>query len=503
MKILFYLPSPLYEPHFGVLFDEAERLRREGNKIHIIICNGFFDVCVTNSSGDSAVCRSCISQTHKFVNKFSNNFYIHNIKDYSDNSIKYKKFNYNSVSDIKKIEYRGAKIGFASLSTYISETRNLNPLVDDKFKFYFDDLLLQSCVLTNAINNAIDDIKPDLVCLFNGRFFDSRPIFDVARQKNIDTTSYDASGDANKIYVMQIFHNVTPHNIENNTFYINHYWDDPVVKIEDKIDIARDFFQKKRDHIFTSDVVYTKRQQNGILPANFDEKMRNIVIFNSSEDEYVAVGDEYDKLALFESQLEGLKYIFETYKNNKEIHFYLRIHPNLTGIKYKYHTDLYLFQKKYNNVTVIGADDKISSYSLLDVAEKVIVFGSTIGVEASYWGKAVILMSGAPYYYLDICYKPKTLLELVAMIEQKLEPKEKIDALKFAYYSMYKDPNKTFRYIDFTTHFINLFGRKIYVVNYKKILGSPSLFAICRIIKREFLKIFSKKKFKNIPSAEL
>ena len=503
MKILFYLLSPLYEPHFGILFDEAERLRREGNEIHIIFCNGLFDVCVTNLSGDLAVCRACIAQTHKFVNKFSNNFYIHNIKNYFSNSIKYKKFNYNSVTDIKKIEYRGVKIGFACLSTYISETRNLNPLIDSKFKNYFDYLLLQSCILTDAINNAIDDIKPDLVCFFNSRFFDSRPIFDAARKKNINTQCYDASRDGNKIFIKQIFYNSTPHNIKNNTFYLNHYWDDPAVKNEEKIEIANDFFEKKRNNIGTNDEVYTKNQKNWLIPTDFQKNKQNIVIFNSSEDEYAAIGDEYDKLSLFKSQLEGLTYIFDTFKYNGNINFYLRIHPNLAGINYKYHADLHLFQKKYNNVTVVSAEDKISSYSLLDVAEKVIVFGSTIGVEASYWGKAVILVSGASYYYLDICYKPKTPLELVEMIRQKLEPKNKIDALKFAYFSMYKDPTKFYKYIDFTTRLVNFLGRKIYVVNYKKILGSPSLFAIFRIIKREFLKIFSKKKFPVIPDREV
>lgn len=503
MKILFYLPSPLYEPHFGILFDEAERLRREGNEIHIIFCNGLFDVCVANLSGDSAVCRTCIAQTYKFVNKFSNNFYIHSIKDYFDNSINYKNFNYNSVSDVKKIQYRGSKIGFACLSTYISETRNLNPLIDDKFKFYFDYLLLQSCILTNAINKAIDDIKPDLVCFFNSRFFDFRPIFDVARNKNINIQCYDASRDGNKIFTKQIFYNSTPHNIEYNTSLINHYWNDSAVKVEEKIKIANDFFAKKRSNICTNDEVYTKNQKNGLIPVGFQANKQNIVIFNSSEDEYAAIGDEYDKLSLFKSQLEGLTYIFDTFKDNKNINFYLRIHPNLSGIKYKYHTDLHLFQEKYNNVTVVPAEDKISSYSLLDIAEKVIVFGSTIGAEASYWGKAVILVSGAPYYYLDICYKPKTPLELIEMIGQKLEPKNKIDALKFAYFSMYKDPTKFYKYIDFTARLVNFLGRKIYVVNYKKILGSPKLFAICRILKREFSKIFSNKKFPVIPDREV
>lgn len=34
---------------------------------------------------------------------------------------------------------------------------------------------------------------------------------------------------------------------------------------------------------------------------------------------------------------------------------------------------------------MIGADSDISTYDIMDNAEKVIVFGSTMGLESSYW----------------------------------------------------------------------------------------------------------------------
>ncbi|MCX6762601.1 MAG: capsule biosynthesis protein [Candidatus Moranbacteria bacterium] len=491
------MPSFFCEPHFGAFLDEAEKFRREGNEVHILVCNGSFDICVANSSKDSVVCSLCTKYTNKFIGKISKDFCIHNIKNYFDNSIKYNNFNYNSVIDIKKIEYKGAKIGFASLSTYISKTRDLRPLFKSAFKHYFDYLLLQSCVLTDAIGNALNDIKPDLVCLFNGRFFDSRPIFDVAAQKDISVRCYDVVEYADKIFVKQISQNATLHSIKEIMSQLNHCWNSSINSLEDKIKIAHDFFQKKRDGIFIGEVVYIKNQEKGLLPVGFDKNKQNIVIFNSSEDEYAAIGDEYEKLSLFKSQIDGLEYIFRTFENNKKIHFYLRIHPNLSDIKYKYHTDLCSFQKKYRNVTVIPAEDNVSTYDLLDAAEKVIVFGSTIGVEAAYWNKAVILLSGAPYYYLDICYKPKSLLELKEMIVSSLEPREKKDALRFAYFTMHKDPDRFYKYVDFTISPFYFLGRKVYAINYKKIFGSPKLFAIHQGMKQKFLKAIFKVNFIN------
>jgi hypothetical protein len=472
------MPGCFYEPHFGAFLDEAEKFRREGHEIHMLVCNGAFDICTTNVSKNLDACSFCAKYTNKLINKVSRDIRIHRIKKYFDNSVKYRNFIYNSVDDIKQIKYKGVKIGFACLSTYISKTRNLNPIINSKSRSDFDYLLLQSRILTDAIGNALDDIRPALVYVFNGRFFDSRPVLDIARQKKIDIKCMDVDQYANKIFVKQISYNATLQNIKGDMSRLNHAWNSPTVSHGDKIKIAHDFFQKKRAGIYIDDTVYIKNQEKGLLPSDFDKGKQNIVIFNSSADEFAAVDDEYSKLCIFKSPIDGMEYIFRTFKNNKKIHFYLRIHPNLSGIKYKYHTDLYLFQKKYSNVTVIPPGDKVSSYDLLDAAEKIIVFGSTMGVEATYWNKAVILLSGCRYYYLDACYKPKNQLELKKMIVSKLKPKEKNDALKYGYYLMYKDPEALYKYIDFTQYNFNFLGKRMGAMNYKKILGSSKLFAI-------------------------
>jgi hypothetical protein len=178
------------------------------------------------------------------------------------------------------------------------------------------------------------------------------------------------------------------------------------------------------------------------------------------------------------------------------------VHPNLKNVRYKYHTDLYLFQEKYKNVTVIPPEDEISSYDLLDAAEKVIVFGSTMGVEAAYWNKAVILLAGCLYYDLDICYKPKNVSELKQMIIAKLAPKGELDSLKYAYSLMHKDPDRMYKYVDFTTHVYHVFGKTIHAVNYKKLLGSSILFAVYQGTARRFLKLFWKNRFPAIPTKE-
>ncbi|MCS2656231.1 hypothetical protein NXV26_10165 [Bacteroides fragilis] len=151
---------------------------------------------------------------------------------------------------------------------------------------------------------------------------------------------------------------------------------------------------KRRNGIIAGDKVYIENQIKGKLPIDWDDTKRNIAIFNSSEDEFIAVDRDFDNLSLYKSQIDGIRGILEHYKENQTVHFYLRVHPNLKNVHYQYHLLLYDLSLKYPNITVIGADSDISTYDIMDNAEKVIVFGSTMGLESSYWGKPVILLSG-------------------------------------------------------------------------------------------------------------
>jgi capsule polysaccharide export protein KpsC/LpsZ len=144
----------------------------------------------------------------------------------------------------------------------------------------------------------------------------------------------------------------------------------------------------------------------------------------------------FESKCLFPSQEIGLSFIFEEFKNDENIHFYLRVHPNLSTVHYNYHKRIYNFEKKYRNVTVISSSSTISTYSLIDNAKKVIVFGSSTGAEACYSGKPVILLGGSFYYYLDITHIPENTESLLHLITNNINPKPKLEAIKYGYYLM-------------------------------------------------------------------
>lgn len=88
----------------------------------------------------------------------------------------------------------------------------------------------------------------------------------------------------------------------------------------------------------------------------------------------------------------------------------------------------------YKNLTVIDAESDISSYDLLFNCEKILSFGSTVGIEAVYWGKPSIQLGHA--YYNDLCatYKPFTHTKAIEMIIAKLSSMDKTPSLIYGYY---------------------------------------------------------------------
>ena len=501
MNILFYHTSALLSHHMGVLMDEAEIYSRQGHNVYFAICDGFIDMCFINPMRSKSRCKYCKSVTRKALKLFSPNINVIKLSELKT-TFKLNSFDYTTIDDIKKIKYKNVDVGFAALSTYISFTRNNNPCIDEIFKTYFQHIISLTCFLTDSLELLIDNIKPDIVCLFNGRLYENKPLYDLAMSKNIHVKSYEVIGGYGEPYYKICFNNMMPHNILGNKKMCEDLWDNVKLDLEEKYRIGRSFYENRRNGKPSCDKVYINNQVIGCLPLDWNKAKKNIVIFNSSEDEFSSIGDEFDKLALFSSQLDGIKKILEITRNDKEIHFYLRIHPNLSSVEYKYHTDLYELSNVYENITIIPAKDKVSTYDLMDNADQIIVFGSTTGLEAAYWGKPVILLAGSLYYYSNLVYKPQSINELYEMMKSTLSPKYDEFAIKFGFYYMYIYTKKKYKKIDFNWENFRIFNRNFLNIHYLKLLGSSKLYSIYKAILKRFVYNIKKDLLITIPIKE-
>lgn len=410
---------------------------REGYDVYFVGCDKSVNFCgFQNPRGCSLLCRVCSmamkKEIMKLVTEDHNRYHYTAISDLMTKEIVDKsnkmEFDFSNTQELKDLTYKDVEIGYAAFSSFVSLTRNVMPTYNETLKSYLCEVLRREVMLTDALDTYIERLNPELIIFHNGRMPNCKPPYCLAKSKGINyiaTERIPTTGES----IMDNFINDVPHSYSAIHAKIESVW---AKAGKEKYEIGKRFFDNRYHSKPSGDKIYTASQKLGVLPEKFDPTKRNIVIFNSSEDEYFSISKQFDVSVLFPNQYIALTTIFERFKNSKDIHFYLRIHPNLANVPYKSHTMLY--DLKYDNVTIIPPSSPISSYTLMENAEKILVFNSTMGLESSYWGKPVIAMSSCFYSGYGIVYEPQNTIELFSLIEdQYLAPQK---APKEIYYRL-------------------------------------------------------------------
>ena len=473
-KKLYYSACSLLSPHIGLIIDDVISSKKAHDVIYWCYCKNALSSCFGNLNGSPPICQFCHNMYRRYGAKYGENVHMIPIdKKNFVHSIHY--WSFDSVEEIRSIIYKHVYIGDSILSLYVTYTRDQDVKDIDSFRSFFKQIVDDICDFVDFSYELIAQIRPDEIISYNGRLFDNRLFYDVANAMGIQYTSLEVEfGNGYPLRKVH-FSGGLPHSIKINTQKILDLWDYSPLTKERKIDIASSFFVRRRDGELIADVaIYTSLQESGKLPSKFDITKRNIAIFNSSPDEFFALGDEWEK-TLFPSQYEAIEYMLN--HSSSVFHYYLRMHPNLKSVNNKACLDLYNLEK-YDNLTIIPPDSNVSTYSLMEVCEKVITFGSTMGVEASFWGKPSILLGRSLYENLDACYRVSSKEEVISLIEGYLEPKSKIGAIKYAYYLLDREFKVDKTNIDIDIRGRYFLGREFRFTSYFKIWGSQILYQI-------------------------
>ena len=95
-----------------------------------------------------------------------------------------------------------------------------------------------------------------------------------------------------------------------------------------------------------------------------------------------------------------------------------------------------VFIQNFNNALHYDYHSKINSYKLIEKSSIVLSFGSTIGIEATYYRKPSICFGSAFYDKTGGVYVAKNYITLKKILLKQLKPLPKINAIKFGYHEM-------------------------------------------------------------------
>lgn len=437
-KVLFFTPFAIWSPHFETDLEIISDLVEKGNEVTLLCCDGDLKTCEPNPIHSLKVCSRCRTRRKKGLDLLG----LHEkvvVKNWElitpENKLflQEKSFKVSSLEELEKFTIDDADIGMGVLSSLISEIREPYPNIN-LYRQRVEDNLISACRVYLSIQNHLQKADYDSFYVFNGRFAALRAAFRAAQKFDLDIFVHERAG-ANNRYSLTA--NNVPHDLGQRKQEIENFWSQSPLNFYEKSKIAEQWFMERVQGKNQAWFSFTKNQIEE-LPDDFDFEKLNIVIFNSSEDEFRTIPGWENPI--YKNQDQGILKIAESFEGYEGIQLYLRVHPNLTDVKNSQTAFVEALKGRFKNLTVISPDSKIGSYPLLKACDAVITFGSTVGIEASFWGKTSFLAGRALYEDLGVVELIESHNKLVDSIHQLKKDvslsnnKGKEGYLKFGYY---------------------------------------------------------------------
>jgi len=470
-KVAVYINSPsvslFIELHAAVIRDLLSR----NNKVTAYVCDESFKSPMDNPFNRKAIYRYGLFRAKDAIKGLD---------------VKLKLINLDKITDKVPIEI-AEKLEIGTMSSFASmlKAQNKEELSPKWLKAY-NNMFLSAKKLYNYFLEEINKEGYEFIFLFNGRFGDARPALEAAKSSNIGFGLYET-----KIFSEVVFVNELRHSIEANTRRAIAFYeiDKEIAKKR-----AEDYFIKKEQNKYTGEPIYTKHQKKDNLPEEIKNTTKKIIaIYPTTEDEYKFIGKEWEGYVV-KSQVEEIEKLAANLPAEEYI-LVIKMHPNQIFTA-ENTTDKYLtLAKKYPHVVVEKPLSKKDSYALMHKADVVVVFASSMGVEACYAGKPVVLIGDCLWSKLDIAHKVYSGKEAAELIKKGLKPKPPLGAIIWANYLMaYKDTLPDFQWLGKGNYLVS--GRRIGRSVIRRILQLPAKLEIYvnspgfRINKLFFQKIF-------------
>lgn len=332
----------------------------------------------------------------------------------------------DTLDELKSIQHRGADIGMGVASSLISRTHNsrFSPAAHART---VRRALAGAKAVYDYAHSLISEYRPSRVYLFNGRLCHPRAALRAAQHLGVDIGIHDRGADISRFVVRRFI----LHDRKKVQAEIANAWAESGDSGE-AIAKAHEWFEDRRNGRPKDWFSFTTRQRPSHLPELPPEK-RIVSYFSSSDDEFAAIGDEYEWKG-WRDQIHSVESLIEILSRLPNSQLVVRIHPHLTR---KHPDDLARWLqvgRGDDSVTVIGPESPVDSYALLEASDIVVTGGSTIGLEAVYWRKPSILLGPSDYDELNAVHIARSRDALKALLEREDLEVDPIKTLAYGHY---------------------------------------------------------------------
>ncbi len=422
MKIAILSPYATVAPHFETELEIAQQHLDQHHDVECISCFGKLHNCDFNLDRNPARCEDCVGRRKAGFQMLQPA--IRSVELEPENLQSILPI-FKDLEELKAFYVDNFDVGYAALSSLVSVCRDPEPDLQ-RWQPLLQRLMQSALTTYHATRKYLTTSRPDRVYLFNGRFAAMRAVLRACTREQVDCFIHERGCDN---YHYDLFKNHLPHDIKAIQETMLKQWQQAA---PDREDVAAQWYCDRVNRVEKNWHSFTKGQVTGRMPSQWNNLEKNLTIFCSSDDEFVAIGDHW-KNTLYPNQLEGIKRVVTDMASaSPETKIYLRVHPNLKDVDNQSKREMLNLQSP--NLTVIPPEATVDTYEMVRRSDSVATFGSSVGIEAVYWGTPSILLGPSFYNGLGGVRVPDNHKAALALFTQKLEPTERTAALIYGYW---------------------------------------------------------------------
>ena len=310
-------------------------------------------------------------------------------------------------SAIRKLEFHGSPMGRAILNV-LPET--LTPTTDS---FYWPRRWVRACARSYAWSYdqtaaLIRERGITAVVVYNGRFLHDRAASAAAQDAGIPVLYYDTGGlDTDYDLTDSVTHDWR--DLQRRMLAMYQSWPP-----DERDALGGSWFEERRRHVAPDNSLFTEVQEIGATIQRPDAE-RVVVYFSSSGDEIAEL--ELDWSRFIGDQPEALRQVAEECRARPGYALIVRSHPHKRMKPPQDVAEWFEAVEAAEPDVHLDPHSPVDSYARMELADIVVTYGSTTGVEAAYAGKKVIVMGPSAYDELGCAEFAGTREELSAALD--------------------------------------------------------------------------------------
>jgi hypothetical protein len=432
-------------------------LRLKGIPVAYFACQSGMSHCVLGTHRDHVrkppPCRSCISQSKTLytgvpgsrspISQFlipdsqSTNSRIHWF-DYQPDTQLISAIEHLPLPSLMAFEWQGLPLGALCLPglRWILRIHHLND--DEPTRYLLREYILSAWNVARKFADLLDQTQPRAVVVFNGQFYPEATARTIAQRRGIRVITHEVGLQPASAFFTEGEATAYPIRIPDE-FELN---DEQNAKLDA-------YLAKRFQGDFSMAGIKFWADMKG-LDESFLQKAAGFkqivpiftnVIFDTSQPHANTV---------FEDMFDWLDLTLEVIRRHPETLFVIRAHPDELRVRKASRETVAAWVEatgadRAPNVVFVAPTETLSSYELIQKSKFVMVYNSTIGLEASIMGAAVLCAGKARFTQYPTVFFPRTVEDVRGKMKEFLEaekvdvpPEFKRNARRFLYYQLFR-----------------------------------------------------------------